>query len=118
MGSGMNNSHQTPDGAARVDQLRCGEDDRGRQVCFQFDGRTITAYEGESIAAALAAARHRILRYTSRRGEPRGVFCNMGICFDCLVEIDGKPNQRACQRPVADGIRVKSQHGVGEWGQG
>ncbi len=105
----------TPSAADRVDQRRCGQNsDRGPSVCFQFDGRRITAYEGESIAAALLASGHRILRYTSRRGEPRGVFCNMGICSDCLVEIDGQPNQKACQRPVADGIRVRTQQGIGE----
>ena len=110
----MTNSHQGRDGPDRGDQRRCGREiDRGRQVRFQYDDRTITAHEGESIAAALSASRCRILRYTSRRGEPRGVFCNMGICFDCLVEIDGRPNQRACQIPVAEGIQVKTQQGVG-----
>jgi predicted molibdopterin-dependent oxidoreductase YjgC len=108
----MNNSHQV--GPGRGDQRRCSRGiDRGGQVRFLFDGRTITAHEGESIAAALTASRCRILRYTSRRGEPRGVFCNMGICFDCLVEIDGRPNQRACQSPVAEGIQVNTQQGVG-----
>ena len=112
VGSRMNNSH--PVGPGRSDQRRCSREiDRGGQVQFLFDGETITAHEGESIAAALLASRRRTLRYTSRRGEPRGVFCNMGICFDCLVEIDGRPNQRACQTPVTEGIEVRTQHGVG-----
>lgn len=114
MGSGQESSRQLPQGAGRADQHRCGPAaERGRQVRFRFDGRAIAGCEGESIAAALAASGHRILRYTGRRGEPRGVFCNMGICFDCLVEIDGRPNQRACRSPVVEGIEVTTQQGVG-----
>ena len=85
------------------------EGKRGTPVTFTFDGQLIEAFEGETIATALLVSGVRMLRETDRRGEPRGLFCNMGICFDCLVEIDGATNQRACQFLVIDGLEIKSQ---------
>ncbi|MDG2409768.1 MAG: (2Fe-2S)-binding protein [Pirellulales bacterium] len=86
------------------------EGSRGTPITFTFDGQSIEAFEGETIAAALLAGGVRTLRETKLKGEPRGLFCNMGICFDCLVEVDGNANQRACQHPVTDGLKIKSQH--------
>ncbi|MDE0939297.1 MAG: (2Fe-2S)-binding protein [Pirellulales bacterium] len=85
------------------------EGNRGMRVDFTFDGKSIEAFEGETIAAALLASGVRTLRQTERKGEPRGLFCNMGICFECLVEVNGNPNQRACQYQVTDGLEIKSQ---------
>ncbi|HKI32571.1 MAG TPA: (2Fe-2S)-binding protein [Gemmataceae bacterium] len=85
----------------------------GRPVCWHFDGEELRAVEGQTVAAALLAAGRRTWRTTGRRGEPRGLFCGMGVCFDCLVRIDGRPNCRACQTPVANGMRVETQHGSG-----
>jgi aerobic-type carbon monoxide dehydrogenase small subunit (CoxS/CutS family) len=82
---------------------------------FWWNGQEVLAHAGETVAAALLAAGQRTLRLTTRRGEPRGVFCGMGICFDCLVRVDGRPNVRACQTPVADGMRVETQQGSGSW---
>ena len=78
---------------------------------ISFEGRAVAAFEGETVAAALTAAGIRTLR-TDDRGEPRGVFCGMGVCFDCLVRIDGRPNQRACMTKVAPGMRVEPERGV------
>ncbi len=67
---------------ALPDDLRIGDPGfRGRRVRLTFDGDPIDAYEGETIAAALLAAGHRVWRTTGGRGEPRGLFCNMGICW-------------------------------------
>jgi predicted molibdopterin-dependent oxidoreductase YjgC len=85
----------------------------GRSLHFTFDGQPLQAREGQTVAAALLAAGRRTLRRTSRRGEPRGVFCGMGVCFDCLVQIDGRPNVRACQAVLAEGMRVETQLGHG-----
>ena len=86
----------------------------GRQpVRFTFNGQELEAFQGDSVAAALAAADQRVLRWTARRGEPRALFCNMGICFDCLVEIDGCPGSRACCTRVTEGMSVRSQRGNG-----
>ena len=84
---------------------------RAPPVEISFEGRAVAAFEGETVAAALTAAGIRTLR-TDDRGEPRGVFCAMGVCFDCLVRIDGRPNQRACMTKVAPGMRVEPEAGV------
>ena len=90
-------NHPQDDSAQSRASARRIEGNRGTPVTFTFNGQLIKAFEGETIAAALLASGVRMLRETDRRGEPRGLFCNMGICFDCLVEIDGATNQRACQ---------------------
>jgi glycine/D-amino acid oxidase-like deaminating enzyme len=79
----------------------------GAPVRFTFDGRTVPALAGESVAAALAAAGIVRLRATAS-GAPRGLHCGMGACFDCVVTIDGRIGQRACLARVADGMRVSS----------
>lgn len=89
--------------------------ERGGTVHFTFNGREMEAYEGETVAAALLALEQRLLRRTSRRGEPRGLFCGMGVCFDCLMQIDGRPNMQACVTPVRDGMHVETQQGNGTW---
>lgn len=88
---------------------------RGPAVEFTFDGRRLTAYEGETVAAALVANGQRALRTTVRDGEPRGAYCLIGVCFDCLVRIDGRTNRRACQLEVRPGMQVESQHGDDGW---
>jgi hypothetical protein len=82
-------------------------------VSFRFDGETIEAGPGETISVALYASGRQVLRTTSRLAEPRGLFCNMGVCFECLVEVDGLPNVRACQTAVRAGMQVRTQHGTG-----
>ena len=87
--------------------------ERGRPLSFFFDGERIGAFEGETIAAALLAAGRRVLRTTAGTGTARGVFCGMGVCFDCLVVIDGEPSRRACMIFVREGMRVETQVGFG-----
>ena len=77
----------------------------GRPIRFEFDGRTTEALEGETIAAALSAAGVTTFRHTLS-GRPRGLFCGMGACFDCVVTVDGRIGQRACMTPVVDGMVV------------
>lgn len=84
---------------------------RGSEIDILVDGRPVRAFEGESVAAALLAAGERALRTTSRRGEARGLYCGIGVCFDCAMTIDGQPNVRACQTPVRAEMRVESQAG-------
>src|SRR5215470_9482013 len=76
-------------------------------IAFRFDGRELSALPGETIAAALAAADIVALRQ-ARSGSPRGPFCGMGVCFDCLVTVDGRPSQRACLTQVEEGMEVRS----------
>ena len=90
--------------------------ERGRALSILVDGEALTAYEGESLAAALLASGRRFTRWTAKSGEARGYFCGMGICQDCLVTVDGLPNVRACMTPVKDRLRVETQRGLGDWG--
>jgi predicted molibdopterin-dependent oxidoreductase YjgC len=84
---------------------------RGRSVTITVDGVPLQAYLGETIAAALLASGRRAWRFT-QGGEPRGVFCGMGICFDCTVTVDGMPNVRACLTAVADGMVVETEQSM------
>ena len=78
-------------------------------VQISFEGVPIQARAGESVAAALTAHGITHLR-TTRSGRPRGVFCGMGVCQDCLVEIDGVPGHRACMTSVAGPMAIRRQH--------
>ena len=80
-------------------------------VEFEFEGKPVSAREGETLAAALLAAGIVDLRTTSGDGDARGPYCMIGNCFECRVEIDGKPNQQACLQRVRAGMRVCRQHG-------
>jgi hypothetical protein len=73
---------------------------------FTFDGAPIPFTAGQSVGAALLAAGVRTLRTTRRAGRPRGLFCGIGACFDCLVDIDGVPDRRACVEPARAGLTV------------
>jgi predicted molibdopterin-dependent oxidoreductase YjgC len=83
---------------------------RGPAVTITLDGEPVVAYAGETVATVLIAEGHRATR-TTVGGEPRGVFCGMGVCFDCLVVIDGVPNTRACMTFVAEGMDIRRQEG-------
>lgn len=87
-------------------------------VRLHVEGIPVTASAGDTVAAVLLSAGKRVFRVTSRRGEPRGLFCGMGICHDCQVCINGRPAMRACLVVVQDGMRVESQCGAGPWGHG
>jgi len=83
---------------------------RGDEISLHVDGVAVRAYAGETVAAAMMAAGiHRFRRST--RGSPRGVYCGIGICFECLVRIDGQPNLRACITYAADGMTVDRADG-------
>ena len=77
----------------------------GATVSIDFEGRAVPAIEGETVAAALTAAGITALRRT-RGGDPRGVFCGMGVCHECLVTVDARPGQRACMTEVREGMSV------------
>ncbi len=89
-----------------------GEIQKGRLVRFTFDGKELTGYEGEPIAAALKAAGVMVHRYTTKRHEPRGVFCAIGRCTDCVMCVNGKINVRTCVTPLEEGMDVRTQYGV------
>ena len=79
----------------------------GRPISFRFNDQRIEALEGETIAAALSAAAITTLRHT-QSGAPRGLFCGMGACFDCVVTVDGRIGQRACLTRAREGMHIIS----------
>ena len=87
--------------------------ERGASFRIDVDGVSIPAYEGETVATAILAHGRRVLRRTRLKDSPRGLFCGIGVCYDCLVVIDGTPNLRACMAPAVPGLRVQTQKGVG-----
>lgn len=76
-------------------------------LTIYFDGQPVKARLGDSVAAALLAAGMNSFRKTPISGIPRGPFCMMGACFDCLVRIDGEANRQGCMTPVREGMRVE-----------
>ena len=87
------------------------------EVTVSIDGAPATARAGDSVAAALLAAGHLQCRTTPVSGAPRAPYCLMGVCFECLVEIDGVGNRQACMVRVAPGMRIATQHGRREAGR-
>ena len=85
---------------------------RGEPYEIDVDGARVPAYEGETIAAVLIAAGHRVFRRTAKFNDPRSGYCGMGICFDCLVVADGEI-VRACMTPVSRDLRVRTLIGHG-----
>jgi len=84
------------------------------EIPIIVDGKTLYAREGETVAAALLANGIRVFRHTAKRHEPRGLFCGIGQCTDCVMEIDGVPNQRTCMTIVRSGMTVRTQEGHGK----
>jgi hypothetical protein len=80
---------------------------------FTFDGRPVPFRLGQSVGAALTAAGVRSWRSTRVEGRPRGLFCGIGVCFDCLLVVDGQPNERACLVRADAGMKVETQEGTG-----
>jgi len=86
------------------------EFDTGRaRVHITVNGRQVEAFAGEPIAAAILAAGIRVFRRTARLDSPRGVYCAIGRCTDCVMTVDGTPSVRTCVTPVEDGMVVESQ---------
>lgn len=83
---------------------------------FTFEGEAVEGREGDSVAAALLALGHNATRETGVSGAPRGPYCMMGVCFDCLVMIDGVGNRQACLVPLRAGMEVRRQRGRREAG--
>jgi predicted molibdopterin-dependent oxidoreductase YjgC len=87
---------------------------KGKEVRFTFEGKEITGFEGEPIAAALLAAGIILLRKSTELHRPRGFFCAIGNCSSCLMVVNGKPNVRVCVEPLRNGMDVRMQEGKGD----
>jgi len=80
-----------------------------KDVAITIDGVPFTARAGDTVAAALLASGRLACRTTPVSGAARGPFCMMGVCFDCLVTVDDRPNQQGCAIAVAAGMRIATQ---------
>lgn len=87
---------------------------RGEKISFNFNGKTIEAYKGETIAAALYSAGVKVLGHSLLKNRPRGLYCAIGNCSSCLMIVNRVPNVRICITKVEEGMWVKSQVGRGE----
>ncbi len=84
-----------------------GSQDGRRRIEFTFDGKPVVGLSGDTVAVALLAAGIRTLRQGAEGGGPRGLFCAMGVCQECVVVVDGA-NVESCRLPVSDGLDVRS----------
>jgi D-hydroxyproline dehydrogenase subunit gamma len=82
--------------------------DTSEMIAMTVNGATITASQGDSVAAALLLAGQHVFRRTMRSGAARGPYCAMGTCFECLVTIDGQPSMQACLVPVRNGMVIET----------
>lgn len=100
---------------SRVDNhIILGEAPQRKKVRITVDNVPLLAYEGEMIASALWANGKKDLRYT-KKNNPRGIYCGIGRCTDCVMVVDGIPNVRTCKTPVREGMVIETQKGLGTW---
>jgi len=94
-----------------------GKLDKKKKIRIYVDGKEMEAYEGDMIASALLSNEKKAFRITKKEKKPRGVFCAIGRCTDCIMIVDGIPNIRTCITPVKEGMKIDTQKGCGEWKQ-
>lgn len=94
-----------------------GRQDAEETVTITVDNKKMAAMEGEMILAALLGAGIRVNRFTSKYNQPRGLFCGIGQCTDCVMIVNGIPNVRTCVTPVKEGMVIETQYSRGKWGK-
>jgi len=100
----------------RINEHPILEFERGKQISFTCDGKSVNAFEGETIAAALHAAGIKTLSHSVKEERPRGFFCAIGKCSSCMMQVNGVPNVKTCMVLAEEGMDVKSQTGWGKLG--
>ncbi|GEN31405.1 sarcosine oxidase subunit alpha [Cerasibacillus quisquiliarum] len=91
-----------------VDHPVLGKLSDRKEITFTYDGQTYTGYEGDTIASALLANGVRTLRVHEESGKPRGIYCNIGHCFECRVTVNNETGVRACLTEIKDQMVVES----------
>lgn len=84
---------------------------KGARIAVTIDGKRTEARAGDSVAAAMLAAGLDHCRTSVVSGERRAPYCMMGVCFDCLVTVDGISNRQGCLIEVREGMRIDTQRG-------
>lgn len=78
-----------------------------RRITVTLNDARVTADASQSVGAVLMGQGIKAWRATRIEGKPRGLFCGIGACYDCLVTIDGQPNQRACLVEACDSMNIE-----------
>jgi len=82
---------------------------RGRVIPIVLDGQPVDAHEGESIASAMWRSGVRTCRITRKTAQPRGYYCGMGVCFECVVHVEGEGDVRSCSAKVTENMDVSTR---------
>ncbi|WP_223840453.1 (2Fe-2S)-binding protein [Saccharopolyspora pogona] len=82
------------------------------EFAVEVDGAPVAVRAGQTVAAVLMSIGRTSWRSTRQHARPRGLFCGIGACFDCLLVVNDVPDVRACQRVVAPGDVIRTQHGA------
>ena len=104
-----NNEVKPQELVGRLNQHPIIQFKRDKKIKFYFEGQEFLAYEGETVAAALIASGIKVFRYSKRHKRALGLFCAIGKCSSCLMEIDSVPNQMTCIRLVKENMQVRRQ---------
>ena len=92
-----------------------GDLESENQIQITVDGKKYSAREGETILAALLANGITVQNISAKMHEPRGYFCGIGRCTNCVMTVNGIPNVRTCVTVVEDGMVIETQDGLGQW---
>jgi sarcosine oxidase, subunit alpha len=79
-----------------------------KKITFTFNQKVLEGFEGETIAASLLANGIRTLRYQEESGTPRGIYCNIGHCYECRVNVNGRDGVRSCLTAIQEGMKILS----------
>ncbi|WP_170763328.1 (2Fe-2S)-binding protein [Ruegeria lacuscaerulensis] len=90
--------------------FRSLQDHNRDRVTLTINGQQVAAREGQTVWSAMAVSGQVETRKAALSGDARSAYCAMGVCFECMVNIDGLPNQQACLRRVSEGMNVTTQH--------
>jgi sarcosine oxidase subunit alpha len=90
-------------GSALLPEVR-----RGAPVALTVNGKPVKAFTGETIASVLLSEGIFTFHRSPKAGEPRGIYCGMGVCFECLVTVNGVHAVQACLTPVAEGMQIET----------
>lgn len=85
---------------------------RGKSIEVTVDGRRVQAFEGELVSTVLQAEGIAVFGHKHKTGRPSSLYCGMGVCYECLVTINGTPNLRACQTYAADQMTIETTQQV------
>lgn len=92
--------------------------DQGKKVTIYVEDNPVTVDADLSVAAAVLRSGSAVTGTSARGHRERGPYCQMGVCCECLMEIDGRPNQQSCLILVREGMRVRRQNGAPRYSSG